>query len=181
VSDIDRSMRRAVARALGAEWEVGAGEEGTWARPYARVASSTPISVTPHGARHRDMTQGYAIAAFPTSFPITPAASMNEARRVEALLLDCFTAGVEAEHFRNGRRHPNRVPIYSYEGVPEGEAATDLIGWIRVLATPSIGSITDPDDEAQIVVVADVRIGWSEGIAVPTGPPVQIVGIEPGP
>jgi hypothetical protein len=55
-----------------------------------------------------------------------------------------------------------------------------LIGWLRVHDV-SVGSISDPADESLFAVVVDIRVGWSEGIGVPLGPPVQIVGIHPGP
>jgi hypothetical protein len=105
-----------VARCLGDEFEVVLSVgEGEVSRPFARVTAATPIASTPHGSRHVDLIQGYAIIAFPTIFPITPEAAMSEARRVERLLRDGFTAGIETEHFRKGRRHPLRIPIYDYE------------------------------------------------------------------
>ncbi|MDP1849781.1 MAG: hypothetical protein Q8K79_18490 [Solirubrobacteraceae bacterium] len=113
-----RSIQRTVSVALGPEWEVGSAVEGTWARPCARVIQATPVHSTPHGARFRDLSQGYSVAAWPVAFAVTADAALAEALRVETLLRDAFTRGVESAHFRAGRASPLRVPLLDYSAVP---------------------------------------------------------------
>ena len=105
-----RSLARAVSGALGAEWEIVTSDpEGQFGRPLARITASTPQTSTPHGPRHRDIRQSFAVTAWPTSWTATPDAAMAEAARVAALLDTLFNKGTDTTAFHLGRRHPWRV------------------------------------------------------------------------
>lgn len=176
-----RSIARATAHALGSEWEIGLqSAEGTFSRPYCRVAASTPINSRPHGSSHRDLTRGFSVIAHPTNFSATPESALSEAARVERLLLDGFTRGLHTAAFHAGRAHPMRLPLFDYAGVAFGAPASDVIGWLHIIDA-SVGVIGDPADETAFVVVADLRVSWNEALGLDSGPPVLTVGIEAGP
>lgn len=179
MNDVWRSVARYTSLALPDFEVVMAVGEGEASRPYARVVPSTPVASSPHGARHVELIRGFAITAFPTSFPVTPTAALTEAERVAAKLREAFGAGIQSEFFHAGRRHPKRVPLYDYDGVPFGSPAVEHVGFARVLDL-SVGALADPADENLYVVVADVRLGWSEGIAAEqTAPLVEGVTLHP--
>lgn len=165
--NILRSLTRAVARALGPEWEVGPGIEGTIARPYAAVTPSTPAQSVPHGRLYRDVSRGFAISAWPVAFTVTPDAALTEAARVEALLRDAFTGGPT----------PMRLALFDYAAVAPGQPALDVASWARVTDC-SVGLIGDPADDTAFVIVGDVRLSWNESLGEPdTAPHVERVTI----
>ena len=168
--------------ALGAEWEIVTTDPETeFERPLARISASTPQTSRPHGSRHRDISQSFQVVAWPTSWTATADAAMSEAQRVAGLLDDLLNSGQDTGAFRNGRRHPWRIPLYDYTDVPTGQAAppTARCGFLRVTDAPSIDVIADPADATALAVVCDVRLAWGEGIATDPGPPVQTVTLTP--
>jgi hypothetical protein len=84
----------------------------------------------------------------------------------------CWTCSPEgttrrATHAPARRAHPLRVPLFEYDGVPPGQAASERIGWLRVLDPPALNSFTGPSSDSGYVVSCDVRLGWNEPVGLP--------------
>jgi len=181
--NVIRSMVRYCSEALGDEWEVRMAIDESFGRPFARVTPATPVASTPHGPAHRDLRQTISIVAFPTE-GINAESSAFEAARVERLLLDAFTKGIDAPSFssRSQRAHPMRVPLFDYENVGLRDAAITRIGYLKVTDPPAVSYFPDPSSTDSYVVTADIRVGWNESVAPPpSGPLTQTVTVEPGP
>jgi hypothetical protein len=179
-----RSINRYVAQALGDDFEVRfAVDEANFERPFARVKESTPMTSTPHGARHRDLRQTFSIVAFPLE-GLNAESSLVQAKRVETLLLDAFTGrGLDTASYRNGRGHPHRIPLYDYSGLGLREAATDgeRVGYLRVIEPLSMSTFSDPADDRLYIVACNLRCGWSEYVGVPIdAPSVERVTVSEG-
>ena len=171
-----RSLSKYTALALP-EFEVRfSPQEGTFARPYAGVLTATGVTSTPRGPHHVEMRQAFAVRAFPVS-GISDESSRMEAHRVERLLWQAFAQGIDAPSFspRSNRAHPLRVPLYSYEGVGLYETVPESarIGYLRVVEPPTFEVIPD-SNAGTFAVVGDLRVAWSESIAVPAGGPLAV-------
>jgi hypothetical protein len=185
--NVARSLARYASVSLGPEWEVrwaDGDDEGTFARPFARVAPSTGLTSTAIGAHHREARQTWTVLAYAT-LAISQESATIEAARVEALLIRALTQGIDPAGMSTYSRrvHPLRIPYFDYTDVPVGQPAGDdqRLGWLRVVEPPSIASYPDPGDDRAMVVSAEARLSWVESVQQPaTGQPVvQIVGARP--
>lgn len=155
VNDAIRSVKKYLAEALGDEWEVRLWtDEGSFAPPLARVSAASPTVYTSR-RRITDIIQALQIHCY-----VAPAASSSaaliKARDVEQQLVRAIELGV-------GLAWPRRIPLYDYDGVAEteGSSARNLYDFMRVLDF-SVNAVMDSDDPNVVVVVADLRVAWSQ-------------------
>lgn len=175
-----RSLARYLSLALP-DVEVRWGDDLDFARPFARVSTATGITSVPIGARCVERKQTYSTIVFPVQ-GLNQESSLIEASRVEGLLLAAIAQGIDTAAWREGRAHPLRVPLYDYAGVPLRVAVTEerRDGWMRVIESPEFEIVPDPSESGGLAVVCDLRLAWTESIAVPIpGPLVARVAAEP--
>jgi hypothetical protein len=164
-----RSLARYVALALGEEYEVrlGRDEAAGLERPAARMVPATPVTSTPHGARHAVRRRTFAITALPVP-GINAESSLMEALRIEYLLSEALTGGIDQALFstRSERRHPHRIPLFDYSGLGLYEPASEdrRAGVARVVEPPAIQSFPDPADDLLYTVTCTVRLEWTESV-----------------
>jgi hypothetical protein len=161
--DAIMSVKRYMAVALGAEWEVRLwSDEGSFAPPVARVAEASPTLVARHGRVAVEVTQALQVHCY-TEPADTVSGSLVRARAVEELLHTAIEVGV-------GEAWPRRIPLYDYDGIDAGEPSTarNYYDFLRV-ADFSVNRIEDSEDATLVVVVADVRVRWSRATTIDPG------------
>jgi len=159
--DVIRSLKRYIAHALGEEWEVRLwDEEGTFHRPFARVAKVGAKLMT-GPVVHYDNVQPCAIHAYPVEQPSVEEAIIN-AERVEALLETAFRVGIAYDDplmpppsvicvgFAEGGELAADTYVYklsavnaSGESLPQGEVSAVVTGTtsrIELAWTPAAGA-----------------------------------------
>lgn len=206
--DVLRSFKKYVSELVLPEYEVRlSSEEGSWERPFCRVAWTTPIAVRHHGARQMECRRTMQIVAWPLEVDAEETLNPTDAARARAeevteLMFQGFARGLHERSFApaRGRAHPFRIPIYDYagKGLLTGASDGDLIGeaplemvvgadravtdFARLEEEPSIGDIADPNTDLSRLVIADLRVVWARAVGIPvSGGPAQIVGISPAP
>lgn len=186
--DVLRSFKKYVAELVIPEYEVRlSSEEGAWERPFCRVAWTTPATWAAHGARQAEARRTMQIVAWPLESDSpdearVAAEALNE-RFVQGLSFGLHEPSFNAPH---ARRHPLRIPIYDYTGVPldgvvdaDARAVTDFA---RIPEPPSVGDIDDPNTDLSRIVIADIRVAWTRSTAIePPGPLTQSVPLVGGP
>lgn len=161
-NDAIRSVKRYLAEALGDEWEIRLWtDEGSFRPPLARVSESSPSVYTSHRVA-TDVVMALQVHCYAVPAPSTSAA-MLAARDVKQLLVRAFELGV-------GLAWPRRIPLYDYDGVPEtaGSNARNTYDFLRVRDL-SINTVQDGNDPNVVVVVADLRIAWSQQTTIDPG------------
>src|SRR4051812_48897449 len=162
-TDALRSLKRYVAIALGADWEVRlSGEEGAFERPFCRVSAATGGRSMPFGPLNTDLTLPCAVVAYPHA-QVDADHALLEGQRVAELLHAAFARGVHEDSFRvvGGvgdvtvmRAHPARVPLYDYAGVSldgiASESMRDRRDFMRVANDVSVDVIADPNSETLV-------------------------------
>lgn len=155
--DAIRSIKRYMAEALGEEWEVRLwSDEGAFSYPFARVTESAPTSYGPHRRVFTDITQAVQIHCYPSK-----AASMSAAqslgRQVEQQVVRAIEVGVGAVAW------PRRIPLYDYDGLDdsEGSNSRETYDFLKV-TNFTCNRVPDSDDQALVVVVADLRVSWAQ-------------------
>lgn len=165
-NDAIRSVKKYLAIALGDDWEVRLwSDEGTFAAPLARVAEASPTVYSSHRV-YTDIVQALQIHCYLPPATSTSAA-LTAAREVKQKLVAAIELGV-------GLAWPRRIPLYDYDGVDDTEVATERSthDFLRVLDF-SVNSVPETDDPTSVVVVADLRIAWSQQTTI--APVVQTV------
>ena len=158
-NDAVRSLKRYLAIALGSEWEVRMWtDEGSFKPPIARVAESTPAIYSSKRVQ-TDIVMGMQVHCF-TAPAASASAAMVQAREVKQLLVTAFELGVDLAR-------PRRIPLYDYDGLDESEPSTkrSYYDFLRVQDL-SLNVAQDTDDPNVVVVVADLRIAWSQATTV---------------
>lgn len=157
--DAVRSVKRYMAEALGPEWEVRLWtDEGSFAPPIARVAEASP---TLYASRRvaTDITKALQVHCYQA-----PADSVTKgtlaAREVEQRLVTAIEVGV-------GLAWPRRIPLYDYDGVPDNEGSSErnTYDFLRV-SDFSVNLVHDTDEPTVVIVVADLRVAWSQPTTV---------------
>jgi hypothetical protein len=168
--DMELSMKRYMALALGGEWEVRLADEGgTFTPPFALVEALAD-AVYDGPVVHTDVTQPVTITCYPE-----PQQTVRESRLVAEgvrdLLYEAFRVGVDL-----GR--PMRVPLYDYAGKEPGEPsdARHPSDYLRLLSF-SARLLPDTVDSRRIAVVSDVRVTWRRRGRVSFGKLVEEVHI----
>lgn len=154
-NDAIRSVKKYLAEALGQEWEVRLWtDEGSFAPPIARIATTTAASYDSRRV-FTDIVQALQIHCYLAPARSTSAA-LIAARSVAQQLVTAIELGV-------GLAWPRRIPLYDYDGVPEDEGsdARNTYDFLRVLDF-SVNSVQDNDDPNVVIVVADLRVAWSQ-------------------
>lgn len=182
-TDALRSLKKYLSVALGPEWELRlTGEEGAFARPFARVGAATGFRARPHGPLLMDLTQPFSVVCHPVE-KATPDEAALEAALTQQKLVRAFLVGahtpayrVVGGYVRGGqattvrRGHPMRVPLYDYDGIGVAGAALetdrDRTDWLRITGEPTIDVIPDPNDDLRFAVAAAVTMSWSTSAAV---------------
>lgn len=160
-------------------------EEGAFARPFARVAWTTPITVIPHGARVTECRRTLQVVCWPQESDTPDEARIVAENVVEALFVGFMQGIHEASMARDrGRAHPLRVPIYDFTGKGPYDEVTeddrDPRDHASIPEQPNVGDIEDPDTDLSRIVIADIRVRWMRGVDVAiTGPPAYTVGAKP--
>jgi hypothetical protein len=173
-----RSLAKYCALALP-DFELRWGDSLDFSRPFARVTTATGVVSVPIGARCVERRQTFSILAFPVQ-GLNQESSLIEASRVEGLLLAAIAQGINVESWREGRAHPLRIPLYDYSGLGLRDAATEQVGWMRVIESPEFEIVPDPSESGGLAVVCDLRCAWTASVAVPIdGPLVARVAAEP--
>lgn len=173
--DALRSLHKYTASFLGDEWEVRLwDEEGTFKRPFARVAKIGPTLPTPASSIVVDVTQPMAVHLYPQEQQ-TVEAGVLVAEGVEDLIYEGFLVGV-------GLGRPLRVPLWDWTGVPLDGPESDTSAryehdYLRI-ARPSlsVNRLHDPVDDRLITVVVDMRVTWRRpGRVTKPGTPVSSI------
>jgi len=158
-NDAIRSVKRYLAIALGDEWEVRMWtDEGSFKPPLARVAEASPALYDSMRVQ-TNIIQALQVHCFSAPAESTTAA-MIQAREVKQLLVTAIEVGVDLAR-------PRRIPLYDYDGIAESEPSTkrSYYDFLRVLDL-SLNVVQDSDDPNVVVVVADLRIAWSQATTV---------------
>jgi hypothetical protein len=154
-NDAIRSVKRYLAQALGQQWEVRLWtDEGSFSPPIARVAKTTAATYTSRRV-FTDVVMGMQIHCYLVPAKSTSAALLA-AGDAQQLLVTAIETGL-------GLAWPRRIPLYDYDGVPEdqGSDARSTFDFLRVLDF-SVNSVQDNDDPNVVIVVADLRVAWSQ-------------------
>jgi hypothetical protein len=167
-----RSLARYLSLALP-DVEVRWGDDLDFARPFARVSAATGITSVPIGARCVERKQTYSILVYPTT-GLNAESSTMEAARVERLLLTAIAQGIDTTAWREGQAHPLRIPLFDYSGLGLRDAATEQqrAGWMRVAESPEFEIVPDPSETGGLAVVCDLRLAWTESVAVAIDGPI---------
>jgi hypothetical protein len=167
-----RSLAKYCALALP-DFELRWGDSLDFSRPFARVTTATGVVSVPIGARCVERRQTYSVIAYPTT-GLNAESSTMEAARVERLLLVAIAQGLDTTAWREGRGHPLRVPLYDYSGLGLRDAATEeqRLGWMRVVESPEFEIVPDPSESGGLAVVCDLRLAWTESVAVAIDGPI---------
>lgn len=174
--DVLRSAKLYVSMVLpGYEVRLSS-EEGTWERPFARVAWSTPMSLMAVGAYHAEMRRTLSVVAWPVESASADLARLAAEDLVEQLTVG-FAIGVYAPAFHEVRAHPLRIPIWDYSGVAVNAAVNQTTAratgdFAAIVEPPSIGDIDDPNTELGRLVTCDLRLSWMRSTALSVTHPV---------
>lgn len=153
--DALRSVKRYLALVLPPEWELRMwADEGSYEAPLARIAESGPTLYTSHRV-YTDIVQPVQVHFF---LPVaeTVSAAMAAARALREQIMVAIEVGVD-----QGR--PRRIPLYDYDGLGEDEPS-DRRAYYDYLKVRDLSVNTVPDSNVPtgVVVVADMRIAWSQ-------------------
>lgn len=166
-----RSIKRYLAIVLPPEWELRMWtDEGSYQAPLAKIAESGPTLFTSHRV-YTDIVQPVQVHFF---LPIADTVSdaMAGARALREQILVAIEIGVD-----QGR--PRRIPLYDYDGLDESEAsnARNYYDYLKVRDL-SVNTVPDSNVPTGVVVVADLRIEWSQYTTVtPDGVTVESVPV----
>lgn len=153
--DALRSVKRYLALVLGDTWEVRMwADEGSYAAPLAKVAESGPALFTSHRV-YTDVVQPVQVHFFlPVAATVSEA--MFAARKLRQQITEAIEIGID-----QGR--PRRIPLYDYDGLSESESssARNYYDYLKVRDL-SVNTVPDSNVPTGVVVVADMRIAWSQ-------------------
>lgn len=174
--DALRSLHKYVAMMLPDEWEVRLwDEEGSFARPFARVARIGPA--LPSGpAIYTDVVQTMTVHCYPQEQQ-TVEAGLLVAEDTEELLFQGFRIGVPPGA-------PLRVPLWDWYEQPLDGPDSDSTyrrahDYMRIVpASLSFTRLHDPVDDRLITVVTDLRLTWRRPGRSSIGKPVSSVVTE---
>jgi hypothetical protein len=147
-TDAVLSAQRYFAVALGADWECRLWtDEGSFSPPIARIAEAGPVLHARHGRGVVEMVLPLQLHCYTAPGP-SAAASLERARAVEELLTQIIETG-------SGDGRPRRIPLYDFPG-----ETRNYYDYLRVIDF-SVTRTMDAQDATLIVVIADLRVGWS--------------------
>lgn len=158
-NDVMRSVKRYMAIVLGPTWEVRMWtDEGSFQTPLARVAASAPATYTSRRIL-TDIVLPIQVHCYLPDVD-TVSAGLSAALACREQIIQGIEIGVDLGW-------PRRIPLYDYDGVDDahGSEARNTYDFIRVIDL-SVNSIPDTDEPTDVVVVADMRLGWGRGTTV---------------
>lgn len=160
--DVLRSIRRYVSLVLGPTWQVrNWTDEGSFAPPLARVAPAGPATY-----RSRRVVTDIVLPV-QVHFYLVPGDTVTEAMRSARLLTERVLGAIE---IGIDQARPRRIPLYDYEGLTEAQGSDkrNYYDYLKV-EDLSINTVADSDVPTGVVVIADIRVAWSQYTTVDPG------------
>lgn len=160
MSDVHRSLARFAAAALGSDWEVRMSDDGgAWKRPAVLVIPTGPLSDAGGSQFVSELVQPWAMYAYP---PVgtSPDDSLLKAQVIADKVNDAVRFGVVAG-VQVDKARPLRIPLYLYDGVALGTAATVRApsDYLRV-SDLAVETVQDPNSRALFTVTVELRLRW---------------------
>lgn len=208
VEDVQRSVQRYIAAALGDTWEVRLwADEGALTTVPATDDSGDPIMVpdgaggfvqavklvptvivrlngptsTTGSAWDQTVTQTVTLYVYPEPGD-TESESSVRATRAQDTLQSLISQGVMAGVMVGW---PWRIPLWDFDGIGLWDDTEPTRGdrdYVRVAPPLTFTRTHDPQDERRVIVTGDLRLSWGRALVSAVAPPtVQSVTVRQHP